>query len=128
MKKLLTTLMLIMSGMFFSQCNSQNFRSLNADDFEKAIQSPDVIVLDSRTAQEYADGHIRNAVNIDVKNADFEQKAVESLDKAKTIAVYCRSGRRSKIAAAILSKNGFTVIELDCGITCWASARKEVVK
>jgi len=120
--------MLIMSGMFFSQCNSQNFRSLNADDFEKAIQSPDVIVLDSRTAQEYADGHIRNAVNIDVKNADFEQKAVESLDKTKTIAVYCRSGRRSKIAAAILSKNGFTVIELDCGITCWASAGKEVVK
>ncbi|MBO4771404.1 MAG: rhodanese-like domain-containing protein [Bacteroidales bacterium] len=128
MKKLLTTLMLIMSGMFFSQCNSQNFRSLNADDFEKAIQSPDIIVLDSRTAQEYADGHIRNAVNIDVKNADFEQKAVESLDKTKTIAVYCRSGRRSKIAAAILSKNGFTVIELDCGITCWASAGKEVVK
>ena len=128
MKKLLTTLMLIMSGMFFSQCNSQNFRSLNADDFEKAIQSPDVIVLDSRTAQEYADGHIRNAVNIDVKNADFEHKAVESLDKTKTIAVYCRSGRRSKIAAAILSKNGFTVIELDCGITCWASAGKEVVK
>ena len=128
MKKLLTTLMLIMSGMFFSQCNSQNFRSLNADDFEKAIQSPDVIVLDSRTAQEYADGHIRNAVNIDVKNADFEQKAVESLDKTKTIAVYCRSGRRSKTAAAILSKNGFTVIELDCGITCWASAGKEVVK
>ena len=128
MKKLLTTLMLIMSGMFFSQCNSQNFRSLNADDFEKAIQSPDIIVLDSRTAQEYADGHIRNAVNIDVKNADFEQKAVESLDKTKTIAVYCRSGRRSKTAAAILSKNGFTVIELDCGITCWASAGKEVVK
>jgi rhodanese-related sulfurtransferase len=126
MKKLFAIAALVCS--IFTQCNSQNFRSINANDFEKAIRQPDVIVLDSRTAQEYADGHIRNAVNIDVKSADFEQKAVATLDKSKTIAVYCRSGRRSKIAAATLVKNGFTVIELDCGIICWSSAGKEVVK
>ena len=118
--------MLIVS--IFTNCEGQNFRSVNAADFEQIIKQSNVTVLDSRTAQEYADGHIRNAINIDVKADDFEQKAVATLDKSKTIAVYCRSGRRSKIAAAILSKNGFTVIELDCGITCWASARKEVVK
>ena len=126
MKKLFAIAALVCC--IFTQCNSQDFRSMDADDFEKAIQSPDVVVLDSRTAQEYADGHIRNAVNIDVKNADFEQKAVESLDKSKTIAVYCRSGRRSKTAAAILSKNGYTVIELNCGIICWESAGKSIVK
>ena len=112
----------------FTSCGGQNFRSVNAADFEQIIKQPDVIVLDSRTAQEYAEGHILNAINIDVKLDDFEQKAVASLDKAKTIAVYCRSGRRSKIAAATLSKNGFTVVELDCGIMCWTSAGKEIVK
>ncbi len=112
----------------FTNCGGQNFRSVNAADFEQFVKQPDVIVLDSRTAQEDADGHIRNAVNIDVKADDFEQKAIASLDKSKTIAVYCRSGRRSKIAAATLAKNGFTVVELDCGILCWTSAGKEVVK
>ena len=126
MKRLFTLMMLIVS--IFTNCDGQNFRSVNAADFEQIIKQSNVTVLDSRTAQEYADGHIRNAVNIDVKADDFEQKAVATLDKSKTIAVYCRSGRRSKIAAATLVKNGFTVIELDCGIICWASAGKEVVK
>ncbi len=119
-------MMLVASA--FTSCNDQNFRSVNAAEFEQIIKQSDIIVLDSRTPQEYADGHIRNAVNIDVEAADFEQKAVASLDKSKTIAVYCRSGRRSKTAAATLAKNGFSVIELDCGILCWSSAGKEVVK
>jgi len=126
MKRLFTFMALLIS--LFTNCGGQNFRSVNAADFEQIIKQPDVIVLDSRTAQEYADGHIRNAVNIDVKAADFAQKAIATLDKSKTIAVYCRSGRRSKIAAATLAKNGFTVVELDCGIMCWTSAGKEVVK
>ncbi|MBO7440185.1 MAG: rhodanese-like domain-containing protein [Bacteroidales bacterium] len=126
MRKMFAFMMLFVS--IFTNCGGQNFRSVNAADFEQFIQQPDVIVLDSRTAQEYADGHIKDAVNIDVKADDFEQKAVATLDKSKTIAVYCRSGRRSKIAAATLAKNGFTVIELDCGIICWTSAGKEVVK
>ena len=126
MKRLFTFIALLIS--LFTSCGGQNFRSVNAADFEQIIKQPDVIVLDSRTAQEYAEGHILNAVNIDVKLDDFEQKAVAYLDKTKTIAVYCRSGRRSKIAAATLAKNGFTVVELDCGIMCWTSAGKEVVK
>ncbi len=126
MRKFFVLMMLFAS--IFTSCGGQNFRSVNAADFEQFIKQPDVIVLDSRTAQEYADGHIQGAVNIDVKADDFEKKAVSTLDKSKTIAVYCRSGRRSKIAAATLAKNGFTVIELDCGIICWISAGKEVVK
>ena len=126
MKRLFTLMSLFVS--IFTNCGGQNFRSVNAADFEQAIKQPNVVILDSRTAQEYADGHIRNAVNIDVKATDFEQQALAALDKSKTIAVYCRSGRRSKMAAATLAKNGYTVIELDCGIICWSSAGKEVVK
>ncbi len=126
MKKIFASILMFAS--IFTSCGGQNYKSLNASEFEQQIQSPNVIVLDSRTAKEYDEGHIRNAVNIDVKAADFEQKAVATLDKTKTIAVYCRSGRRSKIAANTLAKNGFTVIELNCGIICWASEGKEVVK
>ena len=74
-----------------------------------------------RTAEEYGSGHIENALNIDVKQDDFEKNAINMLPKDKTIAVYCRSGRRSKKAAEILSKNGYNVIELDSGYTGWTN-------
>ncbi|MCQ2253288.1 MAG: rhodanese-like domain-containing protein, partial [Bacteroidales bacterium] len=96
------------------QHNDGGYKSLNVDSFEQTINSNDnIIVLDSRTEQEYNDGHLRNAVNIDVMKEDFEEKALSTLDKNKTIAVYCRSGRRSKNAAKILVANGYNVVELD---------------
>ncbi|MFQ9809799.1 MAG: rhodanese-like domain-containing protein [Segatella copri] len=84
--------------------------------------------LDVRTAEEFANGHIRGAINIDVLKSDFEQKAAATLPKSKTIAVNCRSGKRSKNAAAILTKNGYQVIELDSGFIGWQAAGKEIVK
>ncbi len=119
---------MMLIGGIFAQCGQSGFRSLSANEFEQAIKSSNIVVLDSRTAREYSDGHIRNAVNIDVNGSDFERKALATLSKSKTIAVYCRSGRRSKKAAEILSNNGYNVIELDCGILCWASSGKEIVK
>ena len=75
--------------------------------------------IDVRTAEEYAGDHIDNAINIDVLNDSFESKAVSTLPKDKTIALYCRSGRRSKNAAKILSANGYTVVELNSGYNGW---------
>ena len=81
-----------------SSCQAQNkgYKSLSADDYEKAIADTAVIRLDVRTAEEFANGHIRGAINIDVLKSDFEQKAAATLPKSKTIAVNCRSGKRSK--------------------------------
>lgn len=105
------------------------FRSLGVEQFEQFIvETAEVTILDARTAQEFADGHLRNAVNIDVNGADFESRAIGSLDKSLPVAVYCRSGRRSKRAAGILVKNGYNVVELDCGIICWTNSGKEIVK
>lgn len=105
------------------------FRSVVVNAFEQTIQDTDnVIVLDARTDKEFADGHIAGAVNIDVLKSDFESLAVLQLDKGKTIAVYCRSGRRSKNAAKILVANGYNVVELDCGVICWANAGKSLVR
>lgn len=109
-----------------SQCDT--FRSLSVEDFEKAIADTAIVRLDVRTAEEFADGHIEGTLNIDVLKEDFEQKAVASLPKDKTIAVNCRSGKRSKNAAKILVKNGYKVIELDAGYNGWIGAGKPVVK
>ncbi|MGM9693677.1 MAG: rhodanese-like domain-containing protein [Alloprevotella sp.] len=111
-------------------CTAQSpkFESLDTDDFEKLIADTAVVRLDVRTAEEFAEGHIVNAVNIDVMQEDFEKNATTLLPKDKIIAVYCRSGRRSKKAAEILTDNGFKVKELNGGFTAWSEAGKEFAK
>ena len=111
-------------------CNAQNegFKSLSVEEYAKAIEDTTIVRLDVRTAEEYADGHIEKALNIDVLKSDFEQKAVAALPKNKTIAVNCRSGKRSKNAAKILVKNGFKVIELDEGYNGWVNKGLPVTK
>ncbi len=122
------------AAMLFSLlgCTAQTkgFRSIGVEEFEKAIaDTAKVIRLDVRTAEEFAEGHIAGACNIDVQSGDFDSKTVGMLPKSgKTIAVYCRSGRRSKKAAGILAGQGFNVIELDSGFLGWAGAGKPVVK
>jgi rhodanese-related sulfurtransferase len=64
-------------------------------------------VIDVRTPAEYDAGHIAGAQNIDVEAADFGSK-IAALDKKAPYLVYCRSGRRSGIAAADMAKAGFT--------------------
>ena len=105
-----------------SSNEKQGFKSVAVQEFANIIaDTTTVILVDVRTAEEYGSGHIENALNIDVKQDDFEKNAINMLPKDKTIAVYCRSGRRSKKAAEILSKNGYNVIELDSGYTGWTN-------
>ena len=116
-------------GLF--SCNAQSeksgsdngFKSVEVEEFAKLIADTDVVRLDARTADEYAEGHIDNAINIDVLKDDFESKATATLPKDKTIALYCRSDRRSKNAAKILTKNGYTVVELNSGYNGWKSKK-----
>ncbi len=109
---------------YFSNMND-NFTTLNANDFENAIADDQTIILDVRTADEYAGGHIPNAINIDVNRAGFLYEADEKLPKDKTIAVYCHGGVRSRKAASLLSDNGYTILNLDGGFKEWQSAGKE---
>ena len=106
----------------------QNFESLDVEAFEKVISDTSVVRLDVRSIDEYASGHIAKAINIDVMKDDFKTKATSLLPKDKTIALYCRSGRRSKKAAGILVENGYKVIELNSGISGWINAQKEIVR
>ena len=102
------------------------YESVDVTKFEEVIADSAVFRLDVRTAEEYADGHIAGAVNIDVLAPEFEQKAVTASPKGKTVALYCRSGRRSKKAADILRAKGYQVVELDNGFTSWTNANRPI--
>lgn len=99
---------------------SQSFESLSADEFANVVaDSAKCQVLDVRTAEEFAGGRLPGAVNVDVRAKDFDSLCISTLRKDKLVAVYCRSGRRSKAAAGRLVRLGFVVKEMDGGILSW---------
>jgi phage shock protein E len=105
----------------------QNKKVVKADEFEKAVRSVDVTILDVRRPEEFAEGHISNAVNINWQNPEeFKTKAAQ-LDKTKPVYVYCLAGVRSEKASDWLLSNGFkNVVGLDGGIKAWKDAGKAV--
>lgn len=89
--------------------------------FASLIAEPGVQIIDVRTPEEYADGHIQGAVNIPVQQSDFPER-VATLDPAGTFAVYCRSSARSKGAVAGMKDAGLTnVYELTGGTVAWTA-------
>ena len=126
--KLMGILIMLCSLFGCSSAQTQGFKSLTVEEYAKAIEDTGIVRLDVRTAEEYADGHIANTINIDVLKDDFEKKAKATLPKDKVIAVNCRSGKLSKNAARILVKNGFKVIELDAGYNDWLAKGMPVTK
>lgn len=105
--------------------SAQNKSSVNAAEFEKAIQAKDAQVVDVRSPEEYKDGHIKGSVLANWQDQPQFEEKIKSLDKNKPVYVYCLAGVRSGKAADVLVKNGFTkVVELDGGIKAWKAAGK----
>lgn len=117
----------VMLAALFSCQSKGDFKSLNVEEFSTYIAQPNVQLVDVRTPSEYAEGHLSNATNVDVMNSNFEKDAEKSLSKEKPVAVYCRSGKRSKKAASILAGKGYKVIELDKGFISWQQAGKPII-
>lgn len=112
-------------------CSSKpkdKFTNLSADEFEKLIENDDVQRLDVRTVAEYSEGHIPGSININIFDDKFSVAADEILDKSRPVAVYCKSGRRSRNAARLLVKKGYTVYNLDKGILNWIDLGKDIEK
>ena len=100
--------------------------SVTASVFADSIDNPGVQLVDVRTPDEFAAGNIPGSVNIDVLTGHFGETAATMLDKAYTVAVYCRSGNRSKNAAKTLSMMGYNVVELDGGYNDWVKSYGDV--
>lgn len=107
---------------------SNEIHSVTPDEFEKGLSSEGVQLLDVRTADEYSEGHLATAINIDVTSPDFLQQASSTLSKEDKVYLYCRSGKRSLKAAQLLTKEGYQVVNLKTGILGWISAGKPVTK
>ena len=100
--------------------------TVTASVFADSIDNPGVQLVDVRTPDEFAAGNIPGSVNIDVLTGHFGETAATMLDKAYTVAVYCRSGNRSKNAAKTLSIMGYNVVELDGGYNDWVKSYGDV--
>lgn len=113
---------------FLCSCQQKSapYESLSVDDFCALIADPDVQRLDVRTPAEYSDGRIAGSFNINVLDEQFAAMADSLLDKNQPVALYCRSGKRSKKAAEILGKAGYQVYELASGFNGWQQAGQPV--
>ena len=120
MKKVLTCLFAALG--LTTACGQQNFDNMDVKEFAELIADPNVVILDVRKADEFAEGHIKGAVLIDQFQSDFVEQAKAKLPIDKTIAVYCRGGRRSVKAATKLAEVGFKCVNLKGGITAWKEA------
>ena len=135
---LFSLILLILMAMLTGSCSVQTenpvgvVTNVNAQEsfdlIQENVNNPDFIIIDVRTPEEYNDGHIENAINIDYRSSSFESD-ISKLDRDKVCLVYCRSGNRSSDAVEIMRKLGFQEIyHLDVGITGWKEDGFTVIK
>ena len=103
-----------------SAVNIDGYMQITQDEAKSLMDSEkDYIILDVRTIEEFNESHIEGAILI--PDYEINEKAEETLkDKNQLILVYCRSGRRSKLASAQLAKMGYTNVKEFGGIIDWS--------
>jgi len=106
-------------------------RDISPEDAYELIQknkgNPDFVILDVRTPQEFLQGHIDGAINIDFRSKSFRDE-LNKLNKTKTYLVYCRTGYRSGLAAEIMEDLGFQhIYNMKGGIVKWQAKGLPVV-
>ena len=99
--------------------NNATYEQITAEQAKTIMDTEkDYIIIDARTEDEFAEGHIKNAILI--PEYEIKDRAEKELpDKEQLILVYCRSGRRSKIASEELVKLGYTNVKEFGGIIDW---------
>lgn len=102
---------------------SENIVLIQPHQLQKKL-SDSIQLVDVRTSQEFLEGHIEGAVNIDVNRPEFSTE-IQKMDKSKPVYIYCRSGKRSASAADKMEELGFTrIYDLSGGIISWEKATK----
>ena len=103
---------------FFSS-KAKKYEDIPAGPFHDLMVQPNSVVIDVRTAGEFAGGKLRGARNIDIMSSNFVSQ-IKNLPKDKTYLIYCRSGNRSAQAGDIMGEEGFeNVKNLAGGIMRW---------
>lgn len=116
-------LLILMTFSLLSIFTCKAYTDLSVSEFKAMLEKDQSVQLvDVRTPQEFAQGHLKGAVNIDWKADDFARKVSAQLDKDRPVMLYCRSGRRSAEAAAVLEKLGFKTYNMKGGILAYEKA------
>ncbi len=93
-----------------------------------AARDRSLLILDVRTAEEYAQGHVEGAVHIPYDQLPQRAAEIEAA-KDQDVVLYCRSGRRSELAAETLHEKGFTrLLHLEGDMLAWEAAQRPLVK
>ncbi len=111
---------LLLVLIFFLSVNCTQKKSMHINDFANENLG-NVVLVDVRTPEEYDEGHLEGAININWHDPDFT-KQVEALGQKKGIYVYCKKGGRSAKAASLLDSLGYRVTDLLGGYDDYAPA------
>ena len=114
---LILVLTLAVSGCTQSQNSAtDNYQNVDARQAKELIaKDKEMVILDVRTPEEFASGHVAGAVNMNYYDSDFAQQ-LEKLDTTNTYLIYCASGNRSGKTATLLQDKGFKkIINSDAG-------------
>ena len=106
----------------------QTTNDIEIDEFKKKMASEKYVLVDVRTAEEFVDGYIEGALNIDYFSATFSDE-ISKLGLEKSALVYCRSGNRSSKSMKIMYDLGFKeVYNLIDGIKGWKAKNNTLIK
>lgn len=136
MKLYYKQLLIIFIAIFLVSCNNkQPSKTITATgeinvvtplDFKE--KSENQLIIDVRTPDEFAQGHIKGAVNINLFDRNFTEQ-FNNFDKSEPIFIYCRSGNRTSKASKQLAKLGFeNIYDLQGGIINWARNNQPIEK
>jgi rhodanese-related sulfurtransferase len=121
---------LALAAVLLTGCSggSDAITDVDVADAAAIVETGDAVILDVRTPEEFAAGHLPGAININMEAADFADR-VSGLDESAETLVYCRTGNRSGVATDEMAELGFTdMSDLQGGIEAWAAAGEEVVQ
>lgn len=125
MRRIIKGIVALLCGLFSTACHTSKHGGVDLDvnGFAEMLkQTAEIQLVDVRTAEEFAAGHLRGALLIDFNAPNFTERAQALLKKKVPVAVYCRSGRRSAGAVERLRGVGFTkVYNLQGGFLDWLS-------
>ena len=128
MKELLFSILAAL-GLFANAQSQSEVEVLEPQAFiERVKADTSAIILDVRQPEEFAEGHLAQAINLDWLNQTVFINGLAKLNKQKTYYIYCRSGRRSQAAAGKLKAEGFQVVDLKGGYLHWVELGLPVVK
>ncbi len=125
--KVLITLIAVFSTITFAQ--GQQLKQVTSKEAANMLKSDkNLVVLDVRTAEEFKDGHIKGALNIDIRQPDAFVK-IDKLNRNARYVVHCRTNHRSQVAVDHMMQSGFkNIIQIMDGFNGWSQNGLPVVK